>query len=274
MKTAVRMGTALVRGVNTQRRCCSGDVDLPSVVLLEGDAFVTDSFAKVKTDPKWVLDSMQGAVESEFYDRGIKKYENLAGWKPLSSTVNHLTCTHNLKVQGWSRHPQDTSKMVYALLNDAKSRSSPTTVIPHYQLDRVRDHWAKSEDNVPLYADIHACLPRVRHVNFFFILFFLHTATSRMCRATPPPAAPRWPTQSRNENSNPSTTSLCPQHAPSRSATCLRCSQSLQGSVTKTGGALLRAIPRPCCSSTLKKHRATKRRRAPRSRALRLSQCC
>ena len=128
------------------RRFCS----LPSVILLEGDAFAEDNFAKIRSDPKWVLESMQGDVESFYMENGPGKQDNLAAWKPLSATVHHLTCTHNLKVLGWSRHPTDTSKVVYSLLNDAETRSTPTTVLPHYQLDRVSESWKKN--GPPLYA--------------------------------------------------------------------------------------------------------------------------
>eukprot|EP01059_Diplonema_ambulator_P013567 TRINITY_DN24089_c0_g1_i2.p1 TRINITY_DN24089_c0_g1~~TRINITY_DN24089_c0_g1_i2.p1 ORF type:complete len:279 (+),score=68.72 TRINITY_DN24089_c0_g1_i2:49-885(+) len=147
-----------------QRRWCS-NVRFPVVSLLMGDAFVENSFSKIRLDPD-CGDALR-AAEADFWEKGPQRHQNLGGWKPLSSTVHYLCCTHNLKVVGWSRHPTDTSRMVYTLLNDSETGSEPTTVVPHYHIDQLRDLWADQE-NVPLYfKDVQGHSAHFRHTPDF-----------------------------------------------------------------------------------------------------------
>eukprot|EP01064_Diplonema_japonicum_P002577 TRINITY_DN11637_c1_g3_i5.p1 TRINITY_DN11637_c1_g3~~TRINITY_DN11637_c1_g3_i5.p1 ORF type:complete len:278 (+),score=6.04 TRINITY_DN11637_c1_g3_i5:66-899(+) len=137
-----------------QRRLCTSTAshnhNLPGVTLLMGDAFSTDSFQKISLDPATnEADQILRAAEAQYWEKGPNRHQNLAGWKPLSGTVDYLTCACNFKVISWSRHPLDTSKMVYTLLSSATGQE-PDTILPHYHTDRLKEHWAVGE-NIPLY---------------------------------------------------------------------------------------------------------------------------
>eukprot|EP00755_Sulcionema_specki_P032597 Sspe_Gene.99107::Locus_72506_Transcript_1_1_Confidence_1.000_Length_1272::g.99107::m.99107 len=120
---------------------------IPRVVFAIGDAFVEDSFAKVATEPRWLGEAVLPRVETWYMEQAT--FDRLSCWRPLSSTVHYLSSTLGLKVQGWSRHPTNTSLMVYSLLNDFDSREQPSTVVPHYHIDRLRKLW--QDGNEPFY---------------------------------------------------------------------------------------------------------------------------
>ncbi|KAJ9454761.1 hypothetical protein DIPPA_32622 [Diplonema papillatum] len=122
---------------------------IPSVLLVVGDSFVEDNFSSISTDPRWLGDEVLRQAESFYWENGPGRFENLAAWKPFSATTHYLCCTYNLKAIAWSRHPLNTSRMVYTLLNDHKTQSHATTVVPHYHIDRLREFWSRG--NTPFY---------------------------------------------------------------------------------------------------------------------------
>ena len=159
-----RVFTSAARLRVNQSRMCSDTADekeeslfdapfdrsaLPSVLLVTGDAFVEDNFSHLSLDPKWLQQDVMRHAEDYYHKRGTFSHENLGAWKPLSATVHYLSNAFNLEMKGWSRDPNNTSRMIYTLLaRDTQERSS--TNYPCYHVNQLKNEWS-DPNRIPLY---------------------------------------------------------------------------------------------------------------------------
>eukprot|EP01065_Artemidia_motanka_P001176 TRINITY_DN10550_c0_g2_i1.p1 TRINITY_DN10550_c0_g2~~TRINITY_DN10550_c0_g2_i1.p1 ORF type:complete len:354 (+),score=90.81 TRINITY_DN10550_c0_g2_i1:54-1115(+) len=123
--------------------------DIPRVLLLTGDAGATQSFSTVTTDPPWLRDKVLREWEEFLWKHTLSRHDDINFWKPLAVAARCMLSQYGLKLLGWSRHPTNTSLMVYTLANDQYSRALPTTAVPFYHIDRLKKLWAGGKE--PLY---------------------------------------------------------------------------------------------------------------------------